>query len=325
MEIIKNKELQSNIKLVKDRISKKGAIEANIACFTCLIPLNICLRFKEEFNIDDNTCFFKDYIYILIAILYFFREHLEDILDNNILSLDLNRFIRVLIQRKDIANIRTLYIIDYITKLEIPTLIRKLEGNSYSLSSKDSIERDKDLEFNNIEDKEDNIEIELDFNTKRLSLTKEFNKEIEKDNRSIDINKESVEIDNRSFNIEYRNIEEDNRSIEKDNRSIDIDLTIPSPDSNIELSLEESLGFNIKERLKNSPKASIIKEKDSSIGFFKQFTKKNRIIEKEEESNSKEKNIENNNRKHKKDISRDLEGNNKEDRSRKKVASLYLF
>lgn len=133
-----NLEIKELILTIKNTITSSNISLKNKACFKCLLPNNICLKLKEEYNIEGSLCFFKDYIYNILAILFYYRENLESLLEESLLSSSLDYFIKSLTKEASIANTKVLEVIKLITNLNIPNLIRDLESsfNLKNLSEK---------------------------------------------------------------------------------------------------------------------------------------------------------------------------------------------
>lgn len=151
-----NLEIKELILNIKDTISNSNISLKNKACFKCLLPNNICLKLKEEYNIEGSLCFFKDYIYNILAILFYYRENLESILEESLLSRGLDHFIKYLTKEASIANTKVLEIINLISNLNIPNLLRDIES---SFNLKDLSERSPSntslIDTPNLEDLED--------------------------------------------------------------------------------------------------------------------------------------------------------------------------
>ena len=181
------------IEKVKKYIKLNSLIKSNSACFKCLLPNNICNKLRNEYNIANNNCYFNNFIFNLIGILYNFKEYLDFLLKDKLLSSSLEIFTKSLIEPITIGTLKTIYIIDLINKINIVKFIKDLEGNNLESSSNSFLEEDYSIN-NNLED----INIDSSINTNNNLKVSNLNTSTNINNNLEDttINLESNRIEN---------------------------------------------------------------------------------------------------------------------------------
>lgn len=120
----------------EDIVRKFKLVEANTACYRCLLPLNICSKFRREYNLDPTSCFITNYLYNTIAIFYTFKDTLLPILDSSIISTtNLKDFTTLLLKRIELNSLRTINLIVILYNLDISILIREIEDIERAIES----------------------------------------------------------------------------------------------------------------------------------------------------------------------------------------------
>lgn len=138
LKINKDEEYLNIHNTIKSQIRSNSLLKKQSACPNCLLPKNLCLELKNEYNLNDN-CYLKDYLYNFISILYYFKDIIEASLGiPKILSL--NSFITAMLDPTTLYNLKTIKLIKIFSTLNIISLIDKLDalGSKTSSSSEES-------------------------------------------------------------------------------------------------------------------------------------------------------------------------------------------
>jgi superfamily II DNA/RNA helicase len=190
-----NRNIINLVDTTKKTLETSRIIYKDLGCFNCLLPNNICIKLKEEYNILDldNKCYFSNFIIYIIAIFFYYRDNLSFILDKSILDLSLDSFIKELLRETNINNTKVFYIIEVLNNINIPSFIRDLERSFITRNRLEDLGEDNRsnrsnsyLDLDNTFIIEDNLSIEdnlignslLDLDNSILEEVEEIEREI---------------------------------------------------------------------------------------------------------------------------------------------------
>lgn len=239
--ILDNKDLIEYKDRAKQIIIIERRLKLNSACPKCLLPKNICLNLIKKYNIIDNSCFFKDFFYLIIATFYYYKEDIIFLLEDINLEYTLEQFISYLITPITLYTLETIKIIKIISTINIQRFIKELEEFSISDSKSNT------------------------------SSSTSSNLDIEEDNRLDKENPTSIieELENITNLEDITNIENTTNSREGSISNLFLDLEIPS------LNNPTSSPINLdREELNNSLDSTLYNSSYSLASTFKAYKEK---------------------------------------------------
>jgi superfamily II DNA or RNA helicase len=153
----KSLELLEAYKGFKNYLSKSKILKPNYSCFNCLLPYTICSKLKDLYKLEDK-CLYSSLIFYIYLLLYPSKELFKDILkDYNIYSYTTREdFISILFSSTTFYNLDTIRLIEVIYRIDIPSLLKKVEDLESSSSSNNSSTSSKSI--SSIKSKSLNIE-----------------------------------------------------------------------------------------------------------------------------------------------------------------------
>lgn len=180
---------------VGNELRSQGLPPKEGGCFRCLMPKNICTKQQENNGLDEETCFMGTFLPDTLAVLFRFREMVEEFMIGVPTGLDdLSGFVKRLMDPIEIlSRLKTVQLVDVLRQVDVVKLTEELE-----------------------EDSEEDAEEDADENARQGEAEEGGNQAVEEENRS----------DNDNDN----NNNDSNEEEEDDDDEDEVDLSMPMPE-----------------------------------------------------------------------------------------------